>query len=149
MALAWLGVVHAGLVAVTPEAGNAGPFGAIVLGAVSSAVCYYFVTIVKPRLGYDDALDAFGIHGLGGIVGALGTGIVYAPMFGGPGDADFAMGAQVWTQLLAVATTIVWATIGTGIACGVARALTGLRVTSDVEREGLDLAEHGERAYNA
>ncbi|WP_416908245.1 MAG: ammonium transporter [Polymorphobacter sp.] len=141
--------IIAGLVAVTPAAGNAGPFGAIVLGALSSAVCYYFVTIVKPRLGYDDALDAFGIHGVGGIVGALGTGIVYAPMFGGPGDADFAMGAQVWTQLLAVATTIVWATIGTGIACGVARALTGLRVTSDVEREGLDLAEHGERAYNA
>jgi Amt family ammonium transporter len=140
--------IISGLVAVTPAAGNSGPFGAIALGALASAVCYYFVTVVKPKLGYDDALDAFGIHGVGGIVGAIGTGVVYSPMFGGPGDADFAMGPQLWTQVLAVVATIIWATIGTVIACGVARVLTGLRVTSDVEREGLDLAEHGERAYN-
>ncbi len=140
--------VISGLVAVTPAAGNAGPFGAIVLGAVTSAVCYYFVTVVKPRLGYDDALDAFGIHGVGGIVGAIGTAVVYAPALGGPGAADFAIGAQLVTQLLAVLMTIVWATLGTIVACAVAKALTGLRVTSDVEREGLDLGEHGERAYN-
>lgn len=139
----------AGLVAVTPAAGNAGPFGAIVLGAVTSAVCYYFVTVVKPKLGYDDALDAFGIHGVGGIVGAIGTAVVYAPSLGGPGAADFAMGPQLVTQLLAVVTTIVWATVGTIVACAVARALTGLRVTNDVEREGLDLGDHGERAYNS
>jgi Amt family ammonium transporter len=138
-----------GLVAVTPAAGNAGPFGAIVLGAMTSAVCYYFVTVVKPKLGYDDALDAFGIHGVGGIVGAIGTAVVYAPSLGGPGAADFAMGPQLVTQILAVLMTIIWATVGTIMACAAAKLLTGLRVTSDVEREGLDLGEHGERAYNS
>lgn len=140
--------VISGLVAVTPAAGNAGPFGAIVLGAVTSAVCYFFVTVVKPRLGYDDALDAFGIHGVGGIVGAIGTAVVYSPSLGGPGAADFAMGPQIVTQILAVLMTIAWATIGTIMACAVAKVVTGLRVTTDVEREGLDLGEHGERAYN-
>ncbi len=139
----------AGLVGITPAAGNAGPFGAIVLGVLASAGCYVFVALIKPRLGLDDALDAFGIHGVGGIIGAIGTAIVYAPALGGPGGEDFAMGAQIVTQLLAVGMTIVWATIGTLIACGVARATTGLRVTPDVEREGLDLGEHGERAYNS
>ena len=138
----------AGLVAVTPAAGNAGPMGAILLGAVASVVCYFAVTLLKPRLGYDDSLDAFGIHGVGGIVGAIGTGIVYAPALGGPGGADFDMVAQVGVQLATVGTTIVWATLGTVIAIYAAKAVTGLRVSSDAEREGLDLAEHGERAYN-
>ena len=140
--------IIAGLVAVTPAAGNSGPFGAIVLGGVAAVVCYIFVAVVKPRLGYDDSLDAFGIHGVGGIVGAIGTGIVYAPRFGGPGGADFDMGKQLVTQFLAVGTTIVWAAIGTAIAIYAAKALTGLRVSPEVEREGLDLGEHGERAYN-
>ncbi|RIA43918.1 ammonium transporter [Hephaestia caeni] len=147
-ALGFCSGIIAGLVAVTPAAGNAGPFGAIVLGAVASVVCYYAVSVLKPKLGYDDSLDAFGIHGIGGMIGAIGTGIVYAPVFGGPGDGSVGIGAQVWIQLQAVVTTVVWASVGTAIAITVARWLTGLRVSAEVEREGLDLGEHGERAYN-
>jgi Amt family ammonium transporter len=147
-ALGFCSGVIAGLVAVTPAAGNSGPFGAIVLGAVASLVCYYAVSFLKPKLGYDDSLDAFGIHGIGGMVGAIGTGIVYQPMFGGPGDGSTAMGAQVITQIIGVLVTIGWAGIGTAIAMFIAKLVTGLRVTEEVEREGLDLGEHGERAYN-
>ena len=147
-ALGFCSGVIAGLVAVTPAAGNSGPFGAIVLGAVASLVCYYAVSFLKPKLGYDDSLDAFGIHGIGGMVGAIGTGIVYQPMFGGPGDGSTAMGAQVVTQIIGVLVTIGWAGIGTVIAMYIAKLVTGLRVTEEVEREGLDLGEHGERAYN-
>lgn len=147
-ALGFCSGVIAGLVAVTPAAGNAGPFGAIILGAVASVICYYAVAFLKPKLGYDDALDAFGIHGIGGMVGALGTGIVYAPSLGGPGDGSVGIGAQLWIQLQAVVATIVWASVGTVIAIFIAKALTGLRVSEEVEREGLDLGEHGERAYN-
>ncbi|MGU3389367.1 ammonium transporter [Sphingomonas sp. M1A8_2b] len=147
-ALGFCSGIIAGLVAVTPAAGNSGPFGAIILGAVASVVCYYAVTVLKPKLGYDDALDAFGIHGIGGMIGAIGTGIVYSPAFGGPGKPDFDMGHQLFVQVAAVATTIVWAAIGTVIAIFIAKALTGLRVSEEVEREGLDLGEHGERAYD-
>jgi Amt family ammonium transporter len=140
--------IVAGLVAVTPAAGNSGPLGAIVLGALASFICFYAVSVLKPKLGYDDALDAFGIHGIGGMIGAIGTGIVYAPSLGGPGKPDFDMGHQVTVQLMTVGATIAWAAIGTVIAIYVAKALTGLRVSPDVEREGLDLGEHGERAYN-
>ena len=147
-ALGFCSGVIAGLVAVTPAAGNSGPFGAIVLGAVASLVCYYAVSFLKPKLGYDDSLDAFGIHGIGGMVGAIGTGIVYQPMFGGPGDGSVAMGAQVWIQTQGVLVTIVWAAVGTTIAMFIAKLVTGLRVTEEVEQEGLDLGEHGERAYN-
>ena len=147
-ALGFCSGIIAGLVAVTPAAGNSGPFGAIVLGAVASLICFYAVTVIKPKLGYDDALDAFGIHGIGGIVGAIGTGIVYAPSLGGPGGEDYVIGPQLVTQVSAVAATIVWATVGTAIAIYIAKILTGLRVSEEVEREGLDLGEHGERAYN-
>jgi len=147
-ALGFCSGVIAGLVAVTPAAGNSGPFGAIVLGAVASLVCYYAVSFLKPKLGYDDSLDAFGIHGIGGMVGAIGTGIVYQPMFGGPGDGSTAMGAQVITQIIGVLVTIGWAGIGTAIAMFIAKLVTGLRVSEEVEQEGLDLGEHGERAYN-
>ncbi|HWK34784.1 ammonium transporter [Sphingomonas sp.] len=147
-ALGFCSGIIAGLVAITPAAGNAGPFGAIVLGAVASVICFYAVTVLKPKLGYDDALDAFGIHGIGGVVGAIGTAIVYAPSLGGPGKADYAMGGQLIVQIEAVVATIVLATIGTVIAVYVAKLVTGLRVSADVEREGLDLGEHGERAYN-
>ena len=147
-ALGFCSGIIAGLVAVTPAAGNSGPFGAIILGAVASVVCYYAVTFLKPKLGYDDALDAFGIHGIGGMIGAIGTGIVYAPSLGGPGKPDFDMGHQLFVQIAAVATTIVWAAVGTVIAIYVAKALTGLRVSREVETEGLDIGEHGERAYN-
>jgi len=147
-ALGFCSGIIAGLVAVTPAAGNSGPFGAIVLGAVASVVCFFAVSVLKPRLGYDDSLDAFGIHGIGGMVGAIGTGIVYAPSLGGPGAADYDIGAKLLVQLGAVAATIAWAAVGTAIAIAVARALTGLRVSPEVELEGLDLGEHGERAYN-
>ena len=147
-ALGFCSGIVAGLVAVTPAAGNSGPFGAIVLGAVASVVCFFAVSVLKPRLGYDDALDAFGVHGIGGMIGAVGTGIVYAPSLGGPGAADYAMGAKLLVQIEAVVTTVIWATIGTVIAILVAKAITGLRVAPEVEQEGLDLGEHGERAYN-
>lgn len=147
-ALGFCSGVIAGLVAVTPAAGNSGPFGAIILGAAASLICYYAVSFLKPKLGYDDSLDAFGIHGIGGIVGAIGTGIVFQPIFGGPGDGSTAMGAQVWIQIQGVLITIVWAAVGTAIAITIAKLVTGLRVTEEVEREGLDLGEHGERAYD-
>ncbi|RED17034.1 ammonium transporter [Parasphingopyxis lamellibrachiae] len=147
-ALGFCSGVIAGLVAVTPAAGNSGPFGAIILGAVASIVCYYAVAFLKPKLGYDDSLDAFGIHGIGGMVGAIGTGLVYQPLFGGPGDGSVAMGEQVWIQIVAVLVAIVWAAIGTAIAATIAKLVTGGRVSEEAEREGLDLAEHGERAYN-
>ena len=139
----------AGLVAVTPAAGNSGPFGAIVLGAVASMIAYFAVAKIKPRFGYDDSLDVFGIHGVAGIVGAIGTGIVYSPALGGPGDAaEYVMGAQVMTQIIAVLVAIVWAAVGTAIVAIIVKATVGLRVSEEVEREGLDIGEHGERAYN-
>jgi ammonium transporter, Amt family len=147
-ALGFCSGIIAGLVAVTPAAGNSGPFGAIVLGALASVICFVAVTMIKPKLGYDDSLDAFGIHGIGGIVGAIGTAVVYAPSLGGPGAEDYDMGAKLLVQLGAVGTTIVWAAIGTAIAFFIAKAVTGGRVTREVEIEGLDLGEHGERAYN-
>lgn len=110
-ALGFCSGIIAGLVAVTPAAGNSGPFGAIVLGGLASVVCFYMVTVVKPKLGYDDALDAFGIHGVGGMIGAVGTAVVYAPSLGGPGAADYDMGAKLVVQIMAVGTTIVWAAI--------------------------------------
>ncbi len=147
-ALGFCSGVIAGLVAVTPAAGNSGPFGAIVLGAVASVVCYVFVAKVKPKLGYDDALDAFGIHGVGGIVGAIGTAVVYAPALGGPGGGDYDMVSQLGVQLYASAFTIVLAAAGTAIAVFIAKAVTGLRVDEESEVNGLDISEHGERAYN-
>jgi Amt family ammonium transporter len=147
-ALGFCSGVIAGLVAVTPAAGNSGPFGAILLGIVSSAVCYYFVATVKTKLGYDDALDAFGIHGVGGIVGAIGTAVVYQPFLGGPGDGSVALGAQLGVQVFSVIVTIAWAGLGTLAAGFLVKATIGLRVTEENEVNGLDIAEHGERAYN-
>ncbi len=121
-ALGFCSGVIAGLVAVTPAAGNSGPFGAIVLGIVASVVAYFAVAKLKAKLGYDDALDVFGIHGVAGIVGAIGTGIVYQPGLGGPGDGSTAMGAQVWIQIIAVAVAIAWAAIGTAIVAVIVKA---------------------------
>ncbi|MFU0506204.1 ammonium transporter [Pseudaminobacter sp. NGMCC 1.201702] len=140
----------AGLVAVTPAAGIVGPIGAIVLGAAASAVCYYFVTVVKIRAGYDDALDVFGIHGVGGIIGAIGTGIFASTSLGGIGYADgVTMVGQVWTQIMAVAVTIVWCGIGSAILYKVVDAIVGLRPSAEAESQGLDLSSHGEVAYHA
>ncbi|MBL8656805.1 MAG: ammonium transporter [Altererythrobacter sp.] len=138
----------AGLVAVTPAAGNSGPFGAILLGAVAAVLCAVFVVSIKPKLKIDESLDAFGIHAVGGIVGSIGTAVTMLPALGGPGAADYALGAQLVSQVKAVALAIVWAGAGSAIAFYIAKLLTGLRVSEEVEREGLDLGEHGERAYN-
>ncbi|MDP4573630.1 ammonium transporter [Qipengyuania sp. G39] len=147
-ALGFCSGVIAGLVAVTPAAGNSGPFGAILLGIVSSAVCYVFVAKIKAKLGYDDSLDAFGIHGIGGIVGAIGTAVVYQPFLAGPGDGSTALGAQLWVQIYSVLVTIAWAGIGTLVVGLVVKMLLGLRVSEEAEVDGLDISEHGERAYN-
>jgi Amt family ammonium transporter len=148
-ALGFCSGIVSGLVAVTPAAGNSGPLGAIVLCFLTAFVCYFAVTKLKHMLGYDDALDTFGIHGVGGMCGAMGTGVVYSAVLGGPAGASWmGMGAQLLVQGETVLTTIVWTAVATTISIYVAKAVTGLRVTSDVEREGLDLGEHGERAYN-
>lgn len=148
-ALGFCSGIVAGLVAVTPAAGNAGPLGAIVLCFLTAFVCYFAVTKVKEKLGYDDALDTFGVHGVGGICGAIGTGVVYSAALGGPAGPDWmGMGAQLLVQVETVAATIAWTAVATVISIYIARALTGLRVSEEVEREGLDLGEHGERAYN-
>jgi Amt family ammonium transporter len=146
----------AGLVAVTPAAGFAGPMGAIVLGLVAGFVCFIACSAIKNALGYDDALDVFGVHGIGGIIGAIGTGFLAAPLLGGTGVFDYTTGkvgdydtvTQVITQIKAVCLTIVWTGLGTFILLGVVRVLVGLRPATDQEREGLDLVDHGERAYN-
>ena len=147
-ALGFASGIIAGLVAVTPAAGNSGPLGAIALGAIASVLCFFAVSKLKPKLGYDDSLDAFGIHGIGGMIGAIGTGIVYSPALGGPGGDDFVMSAQVIVQIKSVLVSIGWAGVGTAIAIYAAKILTGLRVTPEVEHDGLDIGEHGERAYN-
>ena len=142
--------VIAGLVAVTPAAGIVGPIGAIVLGAIASAVCYYFVAVVKIKAGYDDSLDVFGIHGIGGIIGAIGTGVFASSSLGGIGYADgVSMGGQVWTQILAVLITIVWCGIGSAILYKIVDVIVGLRPTEEAERQGLDLTSHGEVAYHS
>jgi Amt family ammonium transporter len=138
----------AGLVAVTPAAGNAGPFGAILLGAIAATLCCAFVMKLKAKLGVDDSLDAFGIHGVGGIIGSVGTAFTMLPILGGPGAEDYALGVQLWIQIKAVLVAIAWAAIGSAIAFYLVKFTIGLRVTEEVEREGLDLGEHGERAYN-
>src|SRR6516162_1613014 len=146
----------AGLVAVTPAAGYSGPMGAIVLGLVVGVVCLFFCTVVKNALGYDDALDVFGVHCVGGIVGALGTGILVNPALGGTGIMDYTAGkvadydfaAQMTSQAWGVCTTLVWSGIGSAILYKVVDVIVGLRANVETEREGLDITEHTERAYN-
>jgi Amt family ammonium transporter len=152
--------VVAGLVAVTPAAGFAGPMGSIVLGLVAGVACFFFVAYVKNAFRLDDSLDVFGIHCLGGIIGAIGTGILVNPALGGAGVADYLsqpgtlqvapydFGFQVMAQVKAVLLTLAWSGIGSFILYKLVDIVMGLRVREDVEREGLDLAEHGEPAYN-
>ena len=138
----------AGLVAVTPAAGFVGPVGAIVLGIIASCCCYFFVQVVKEHFGYDDSLDVFGVHGIGGIVGAILTGVFASSSLGGVGYAEgVTMSAQVITQVKAVCVTIAWCGVVSFILYKLVDMLIGLRVAPETEREGLDLAEHGERAY--
>ena len=141
--------VVAGLVAITPAAGLVGTMGGIVLGAVAGVVCLWGVTGLKKMLGYDDSLDVFGIHGIGGIIGAIGTGIFVAPALGGVGVDGYTMGGQVVTQATGVIITIVWSGVVSFVAFKLIDMTMGLRVSEEQEREGLDTASHGERAYNA
>ncbi|MBJ6611564.1 MAG: ammonium transporter [Candidatus Thiothrix moscowensis] len=153
-----LGVVSgavAGLVAVTPAAGFAGPMGAIVLGLITGAACLWGVTGLKHMLGYDDSLDVFGVHGIGGIIGAIGTGILVNPALGGSGVFDYATGAvaeyssaQIINQLWGVGTAVVWSGLVSLVLFLLLKHTIGLRVSHDEEREGLDTVSHGERAYS-
>ncbi|MBM7048864.1 MULTISPECIES: ammonium transporter [Rhizobium] len=148
----------AGLVAVTPAAGYAGPMGSIVLGLLVSPLCYFFVDVVKNKFNYDDSLDVFGVHCIGGIFGALMTGILVNPALGGAGivdysTADFAASypgtaTQLLAQLKGVLTTLIWSGVGSAILYKVVDIVVGLRATPEAEREGLDLASHGEAAYH-
>lgn len=146
----------AGLVAITPAAGFVGVMGALVIGAVVSPICYLAVGAIKRRFGYDDSLDVFGIHGIGGAVGAILTGVFVSPTLGGTGVldyvtnkvAEFSMSTQVIAQLWSVGTVVVWSAVVSVIAFSIVKALFGLRVSDDDERQGLDQTSHGESAYH-
>jgi ammonium transporter, Amt family len=146
----------AGLVAITPACGFVGPMGAIVIGLLAGAICLWGVNGLKRMLGADDALDVFGVHGVGGILGAILTGVFVSPALGGTGVydyvankvGDFDMTAQVISQLWAVGTAIVWSGVVSLIAYKIVDLVVGLRVPEDQEREGLDITSHGESAYH-
>jgi len=146
----------AGLVAITPACGFVGPMGAIVLGAIAGAVCLWAVSGLKKALGYDDSLDVFGVHGIGGIIGALGTGIFASPSLGGTswwdyvanGPAEFSISGQLVSQAWAVGVSVIWSAIVALVAFKIVDLVIGLRVPEDKEREGLDITEHGETAYH-
>ncbi|MFV3328936.1 ammonium transporter [Pseudomonas sp. NY15372] len=139
--------VVAGLVAITPAAGTVGPMGALVIGLASGVICYFCATSLKRKLGYDDSLDAFGVHGVGGIVGAILTGVFAAPALGGFGAVED-IGAQVWVQTKGVLFTVAYTAIATYVILKVLDGLMGLRVNDEEESVGLDLAQHNERGYN-
>ncbi|MBX9611615.1 MAG: ammonium transporter [Burkholderiales bacterium] len=147
----------AGLVAITPACGFVGPMGAIVIGLLAGFVCLWGVNGLKRMLGADDSLDVFGVHGVGGILGALLTGVFAAPSLGGTGVYDYvanktaegySIGGQVWIQFQGVLTTVIWSAVVAFIAYKIVDMVIGLRVTEEEEREGLDISSHGETAYN-
>ena len=138
----------AGLVAITPASGSVGPMGAIVVGLASGVLCFWAATSLKRALGYDDSLDAFGVHGIGGIVGALLTGIFAAESLGGQGLSADSIGGQFVVQLIAVVFTIVYCGVLSFILLKIVDAIVGLRVSQDEETEGLDISLHDERGYN-
>ena len=146
----------AGLVAITPACGFVGPMGAIIIGLLVSPICYFMVAKVKYVLGYDDALDVFGIHAIGGVFGALATGVFVNPALGGAGVVDYVangvaaydFGAQMTAQIYAVGTAVVLSAVVSFIAFKIVDVLIGLRVSEEAEREGLDTSQHGERAYH-
>ena len=143
----------AGLVAITPASGTAGPMGSIAIGVAAGVLCYLAATRLKSALGYDDALDAFGVHAIGGIIGALLTGVFAAPSLGGFGTVGAAggnsFGHQFVVQLTGVCTTLVWSGVGSYILLKITSLLTGgLRVSEEQEAEGLDLSLHGEAGYH-
>jgi len=147
----------AGLVAVTPAAGNVGLMGALAIGAVGGFACLWGVHGLKRLLGADDALDVFGVHGVGGIVGALLTGVFNTQALGGPGlvtdwvtatVGSNAIGVQTWIQLKGVLLTIAWSAVVSVVAFKLVDLTIGLRPSEDAEREGLDITAHGETAYS-
>jgi ammonium transporter, Amt family len=145
----------AGLVAITPACGWVGPMGAIVIGLVAGLICLLAVTRLKAALGYDDSLDVFGVHCIGGIIGALLTAVFCSPSLGGTGVydylnnvvAEYSMSTQLVSQLWGVGVTILWSGIVSVIGYAIVNATIGLRVTEDEERQGLDTISHGESAY--
>jgi Amt family ammonium transporter len=146
----------AGLVAITPACGFVGPMGSIAIGAIGGFACLWGVNGLKKMLGADDSLDVFGVHGVGGIVGALLTGVFAAPSLGGTGvydyvanavAADYSITGQVWIQLQGVLVTLVWSGVVAFIAYKLVDMVIGLRVPEEAEREGLDITSHGETAY--
>jgi Amt family ammonium transporter len=151
----------AGLVAITPAAGNVGVMGALIIGLLAGVVCLWGVNGLKRLHGVDDSLDVFGVHGLGGILGALATGVFNSPALGGPGyvsdwvtgkvisAAEFSISSQVWVQFKAVLVTVVWSAVVSVIAFLIVKMLIGLRVSEEDEREGLDITSHGESAYHS
>lgn len=148
----------AGLVGITPAAGFVGPMGAIVIGLAAGFICMWFVVSMKAKLGVDESLDVFGIHGIGGIVGAILTGVFAAPSLGGSGVFDYSTGAvaegysiagQVMTQTMGVVIAVVWSAVVSVIALLIVKAVVGLRVPANDERQGLDTTIHGENAYNS
>ena len=139
--------VVAGLVAITPAAGTCGPMGAIVIGLSAGVICFFCATSLKRKLGYDDSLDAFGVHGIGGIVGALLTGVFAAPVLGGFGTVED-IGAQLFIQFKGVAFTVVYTAVVTFVILKVLDMIMGLRVSEEEESIGLDLSLHNERGYN-
>jgi len=147
-----------GLVAITPACGFVGPMGALIIGLLAGAVCLWGVNGLKRMIGADDSLDVFGVHGVGGILGAILTGVFAAPSLGGAGvydyvanavGADYSIAGQVWTQIKAVLITIVWSGVVSYVAYKVVDMVVGLRVAEDEEREGLDIVSHGESAYHS
>jgi len=138
----------AGLVAITPACGSVGPMGGIVIGFVSGFLCLWGVNGLKKMLGADDSLDVFGVHGVGGIVGALLTGVFAAPSLGGTGAEGFSIASQLFVQAEGVVITMVWSSIVAFIAYKIVDMVIGLRVSEEEEREGLDISYHGESAYH-
>ena len=139
----------AGLVAITPACGFVSPMGSIILGIAAGVICFWGVTGLKSMFGYDDSLDVFGVHGIGGTLGAIGTGVLMSESFGGVGyDKGVTMIGQVTTQAIAVGTTLVWGGIISYILYKIVDMLVGLRVQENIEREGLDSTQHGEVAYH-
>jgi Amt family ammonium transporter len=148
-----LGIVTgavAGLVAITPASGSVGPMGALVIGLASGVLCFWGATSLKQSMGYDDSLDAFGVHGIGGIVGCLLTGVFVAKGLGGQGLADgMTIGKQLGAQFISIIVTVVYCGVLSFIILKIVDATVGLRVEPDEEQDGLDLALHDERGYNS
>lgn len=138
----------AGLVAITPASGTAGPMGALLIGAVSGSLCYLAATSMKRMLGYDDSLDVFGVHGVGGMVGAILTGLCAAKFMGGAGIIADSVGAQIWAQLKSIVLTITWSGVVSLVALKIIDITIGIRASEEHEVQGLDLSHHEETGYN-